>query len=105
MIARTRAIDRLRARQARPDTTGDVLLDRMPGQTEAPSDTLIASEQYARIREGLVALPAEQRTALELAYFEGLSQSEIAERLAAPLGTIKTRIRTALTTLRRSLRP
>jgi RNA polymerase sigma-70 factor, ECF subfamily len=105
MIARTRAIDRLRARQSRPDTTGDVLLDRMPGQSEAPADALIANEQYARIRQGLGELPVEQRTALELAYFEGLSQSEIAERLAAPLGTIKTRIRTALTTLRRSLRP
>jgi RNA polymerase sigma-70 factor (ECF subfamily) len=105
MIARTRAIDRLRARLARPDTTGDVLLDRMPGHSEAQSDTLIAREQYERIRQGLGALPAEQRTALELAYFEGLSQSEIAERLAAPLGTIKTRIRTALTTLRRSLHP
>jgi RNA polymerase sigma-70 factor (ECF subfamily) len=105
MITRTRAIDRLRARQSRPDTTGDILLDRIPGQAEAPQDALIASEQYARIRQGLGQLPAEQRTALELAYFEGLSQSEIAERLAAPLGTIKTRIRTALTTLRRSLRP
>jgi RNA polymerase sigma-70 factor (ECF subfamily) len=105
MIARTRAIDRLRARQSRPDTTGNVLLDRMPGQSEAPADALIANEQYARIRQGLGELPVEQRTALELAYFEGLSQSEIAERLAAPLGTIKTRIRTALTTLRRSLRP
>jgi RNA polymerase sigma-70 factor (ECF subfamily) len=105
MMARTRAIDRLRARQSRPDTIGDVLLDRMPGQSEAPADALIAGEQYARIRQGLGELPAEQRTALELAYFEGLSQSEIAERLAAPLGTIKTRIRTALTTLRRSLRP
>lgn len=105
MIARTRSIDRLRARQSRPDTTGDIVLDRMPGHTEPPSDALIASEQYARVRQGLVALPAEQRTALELAYFEGLSQSEIADRLAAPLGTIKTRIRTALTTLRRSLRP
>jgi RNA polymerase sigma-70 factor, ECF subfamily len=105
MIARTRAIDRLRARQARPDTTGDVVLDRMPGHSEAASDALIASEQYERIRQGLFALPVEQRTALELAYFEGLSQSEIAERLAAPLGTIKTRIRTALTTLRRSLHP
>jgi RNA polymerase sigma-70 factor, ECF subfamily len=105
MIARTRAIDRLRARQARPDTTGDVVLDRMPGHSEAVSDALIASEQYERIRQGLFALPVEQRTALELAYFEGLSQSEIAERLAAPLGTIKTRIRTALTTLRRSLHP
>jgi RNA polymerase sigma-70 factor (ECF subfamily) len=105
MIARTRAIDRLRARQARPDTTADVLLETMPGNTPAPSDQAIANEQYALIRQGLVALPVEQRTALELAYFEGLSQSEIAERLAAPLGTIKTRIRTALTTLRRSLRP
>jgi RNA polymerase sigma-70 factor (ECF subfamily) len=105
MMARTRAIDRLRARQARPDTTGDVVLDQMPGHVQAPPDALIAGEQFARIREGLFALPAEQRTALELAYFEGLSQSEIAERLAAPLGTIKTRIRTALGTLRRSLRP
>jgi len=105
MIARTRAIDRLRARHSRPDTTGDVLLETMPGNTQAPSDQAIANEQYALIRQGLVALPVEQRTALELAYFEGLSQSEIAERLAAPLGTIKTRIRTALTTLRRSLRP
>jgi RNA polymerase sigma-70 factor (ECF subfamily) len=105
MIARARAIDRLRARQSRPDTTGAVLLDRIAGHAEAPSDTLLASEQHARVREGLVTLPAEQRTALELAYFEGLSQSEIAERLAAPLGTIKTRIRTALATLRRSLRP
>ena len=105
MIARTRSIDRLRAKQSRPDTTGDVLLETMPANTVAPSDQAIANEQYARIREGLGTLPAEQRTALELAYFEGLSQSEIAERLAAPLGTIKTRIRTALTTLRRSLRP
>ena len=64
MMARTRAIDRLRARQSRPDTTGDVLLDRMPGGTETPSETLLLSEQFARIRQGLVALPAEQRTAL-----------------------------------------
>jgi RNA polymerase sigma-70 factor (ECF subfamily) len=105
MIARTRAIDRLRARQSRPDTTGDALLDRMPGHTAPASDMLIANEQFARVRQSLITLPAEQRTALELAYFEGLSQSEIAERLAAPLGTIKTRIRTALTTLRRSLQP
>ena len=52
MIARTRAIDRLRARQARPDTTGDVLLETMPGNTVAPSDQAIANEQYARIRRG-----------------------------------------------------
>ncbi len=104
MMARTRSIDRLRARRARPDTAGDVVLDAMPAAADLPSDRLIASEQHARVRQGLIALPAEQRVALELAYFEGLSQSEIAERLAAPLGTIKTRIRTALATLRRSLR-
>ena len=73
MIARTRAIDRLRAKQARPDTTADILLETMPGNTVAPSDQVIANEQYALIRQGLVALPVEQRTALELAYFEGLS--------------------------------
>ena len=105
MMARSRAIDRLRARQVRPDTVGNVVLETMPGNTPPPSEQVLLSEQVAQIREGLVALPAEQRTALELAYFEGLSQSEIAERLAAPLGTIKTRIRTALATLRRSLRP
>ena len=105
MMARTRAIDRLRAKRARPDTAGEALLDAFPGSGESPSVQLIVSEQVSRIRQSLTALPADQRTALELAYFEGLSQSEIAERLAAPLGTIKTRIRTALTTLRRSLRP
>ena len=105
MIARTRAIDRLRAKRARPDTTAEAPLDAMPSSAESPSVQLLVSEQVARIRQSLTALPAEQRDALELAYFEGLSQSEIAERLAAPLGTIKTRIRTALTTLRRSLRP
>jgi RNA polymerase sigma-70 factor (ECF subfamily) len=104
MIARTRAIDRLRAKRARPDTTADAALDAMPSSIESPSVQLLVNEQVARVRQTLTTLPAEQRFALELAYFEGLSQSEIAERLAAPLGTIKTRIRTALTTLRRSLR-
>jgi len=53
----------------------------------------------------MTALPPEQKVALELAYFEGLTQSEIAERLQIPLGTAKTRIRAALASLRRSVRP
>jgi RNA polymerase sigma-70 factor, ECF subfamily len=56
------------------------------------------------VREAMMTLPVEQRAALELAYFEGLTQTEIAERTQTPLGTVKTRIRTALTSLRRSVR-
>jgi RNA polymerase sigma-70 factor, ECF subfamily len=104
MIARTRAIDRLRARRSRGGPPSDLPLDEIPGVAAAVSDQLIADEQAARVRAAVTTLPVEQRLALELAYFEGLSQSEIAARLSQPLGTVKTRIRTALSTLRRSLR-
>jgi RNA polymerase sigma-70 factor (ECF subfamily) len=55
------------------------------------------------VRAALVQLPEEQRALIDLAYFEGLSQSEIAERTGAPLGTVKTRMRTAMHTLRSAL--
>ena len=57
------------------------------------------------MREALAALSAPQREAIELAYFGGLSQSEIAERLQEPLGTIKTRVRLGMQKLREALRP
>jgi RNA polymerase sigma-70 factor (ECF subfamily) len=103
-ITRTRAIDKIRARQARPDLDPAALPDALPASGALPPDLLVAAEQAGRIRQALLALPATQRTALELAYFEGLTQSEIAARLSEPLGTIKTRIRTALSTLRARLR-
>jgi RNA polymerase sigma-70 factor (ECF subfamily) len=65
---------------------------------------MISAEQAGVVREALNNLPPPQRTALELAYYEGLTQTEIAARLSEPLGTVKTRMRTALETLRARLR-
>ena len=104
VMARTRAIDRLRARQSRPDTTSEGVPDTLRAPGLMPVEQVLSDEQAARVRSALVALPEPQRQALELAYYEGLTQSEIATRLAEPLGTIKTRIRTAMTTLRERLR-
>ena len=104
-IARTRAIDRLRARRARPDSAAASL--DMSTEPLAPSidpAVVIDAERDARrVRLALDTLPLVQRLALELAYFEGLTQSEIAERLEEPLGTVKTRIRLGLLKLRDAL--
>jgi RNA polymerase sigma-70 factor (ECF subfamily) len=94
-IARTRALDRLRRRAARREE-----------QAEPPpsSAALPACPAEAHlVRKALAGLSEDQRRALELAYYEGLTQSEIATRLGEPLGTIKTRIRTALIRLRETL--
>lgn len=104
MMARTRSIDRLRARQARPDTMAEPYADSLRAPGMLPSEQVLSDEQANRVRAALAALPAPQRHALELAYYEGLTQSEIAKHLTEPLGTVKTRIRTALTTLRERLR-
>jgi len=104
IMARTRAIDQLRARRARPDAAAVELPRTIASADPLPQDVAIAGEQGALVRRALSGLSAPQRTALELAYFEGLTQSEIAARLDEPLGTVKTRIRTALMTLRERLR-
>ncbi len=100
-LARSRAIDRLRAKRARP---GDVSTERVAGQlvdAGPPADSLVlSSEQVARVRAALDELPLLQRAAIELAYYEGLTHAEIADRLEQPLGTVKTRIRLAMVKLR-----
>jgi RNA polymerase sigma-70 factor (ECF subfamily) len=97
-MARTRALDRLRRRAARREEPGA----EMPGL--GPVETPRNEEAYA-VRTALDGLSADQRRALELAYYEGLTQSEIAARLGEPLGTVKTRIRTAMIRLREALAP
>jgi RNA polymerase sigma-70 factor (ECF subfamily) len=105
-MARTRAIDRLRARRARPDTgaaTPEETWQDLSAPVVDPGDMLAAARDAKRVRDALGELPLLQRLAIELAYFEGLTQSEIAERLEQPLGTIKTRIRMGLIKLRDAL--
>jgi RNA polymerase sigma-70 factor (ECF subfamily) len=100
-LARSRAIDRLRANRARPEQAAD---DRQAANVvdpRVPADVqLLSAEQVGQIRAALEALPALQRAAIELAYYEGLTHVEIAKRLEQPLGTVKTRIRLALGKLR-----
>ena len=95
-MARSRALDRLRRRSSRredPEQDGG-------SATHAPRN-----EEALAVRKALDGLPEDQRRALELAYYEGLTQSEIAEHLSQPLGTVKTRIRAAMIRLRDVLGP
>lgn len=105
MMARSRAIDRVRARQARPagDAAGDVTIARLADSAVGPEARVITGQAVERLKAALQDLPATMRAAIELAYYEGLTQSAIAERLGEPLGTVKTRVRTALQKLRSSL--
>lgn len=108
VTARTRAIDRLRARRARPQgpTADDGgRLAAIPDASPSVDVIVAAAQQASSVRQAMQHLPAEQRDALELAYFEGLSHSEIAERTGIPLGTIKTRIRSGLLRLREAMTP
>jgi len=103
-LARSRAIDRLRARRVRPegasnDAAAIPLIDASP----PIEHQLLSAEQVARVRAALDDLPLLQRVAIELAFFEGLSHVQIADRLEQPLGTVKTRIRLAMGKLRQML--
>ena len=100
-LTRNRAIDELRRdrrRLAREAPLPEPLIQALP-EPRALAD---AAERQA-VRDALAALPAEQRDALVLAFFQGLSHQEIATCLRTPLGTIKARIRRALQTLRQQL--
>ena len=97
VIARNRAIDSLRRRRPEADI-GEVIVSVAPDLV-AEADRSRAAQ---RVREVLGTMPAPQRYALEMAYFEGMSHSEIAGKTGEPLGTIKTRIRSGLMALRKA---
>ena len=104
MMARTRAIDRLRSRSSRPEIASEArVVEEVPDVTARQDLQLLSAEQVESLQDALNALPAAQRVALELAYYEGLTHAEIADRLSEPLGTVKTRIRQAVIKLRESL--
>ena len=97
VIARNRAIDMLRRRKP-SDPVEEVAL----ASSANVADEAERNATMQKVRQVIAALPEEQRKALELAYFEGLSHTEIASRTGDPLGTIKTRIRQALISLRKA---
>lgn len=103
-IARSRAIDRARARGARKRTMAEDLTDL--SRVHPPAEEIAELHQRRTlVRQAMETLSPDQRTALSLAYYEGLSHSQIATRLQEPLGTVKTRIRQAMSVLRRALGP
>ena len=106
VLTRSRAIDRLRVRRSEhvhPEDLG--VLEGVWDDSRNPEDSSVKSEQRSLVREALGTLSQEQRVVIELAYFGGLSQSEIAAKVGEPLGTVKTRARLGMIKLRNFLGP
>ena len=104
VATRSRSIDRLRTRKpaaARGSDDSDPFA-RLPASGDLEADSA-AREWEAHCRTAIGGLPSEQRDALDLAYFQGLTHQEISERTGSPLGTVKTRIRLGLMKLRESM--
>lgn len=105
MMTRARSIDRLRARTVRAAVGGshpdaeNAVADHAPD----PEAAAAMSQEARRVIKAMAELDPAQRTAVELAYYKGLTHTEIAETLGQPLGTVKTRVRTALMKLRDAL--
>ena len=106
VVTRSRAIDRLRSRKKLKAELSEDLLERLD-TFGAPNawDQLDSLERTDIVKRALLEIPVEQREALELAFYQGMSQAEIAAQLDEPVGTIKTRVRLGMKKLRESLAP
>jgi RNA polymerase sigma-70 factor (ECF subfamily) len=101
-IVRNRCFDKLRGSAARPQVSAEIEIAERPGTHDVPREvnqTLTAEA----VQDALSTLPPEQRETIELAYYGGLSQTEISERMGVPLGTVKGRVRMAMQKLRELL--
>jgi len=105
LLTRSRAIDRLRNRKVVERAHETANTENPAPHTSPEGDrNVLIQERRERIRQELARLPAEQREVLDLAFYGGLSQTEIADRTAIPLGTVKTRTLLAMKKLRNALR-
>ncbi len=104
-IAHNRTIDELRKRRRDRSRQNDDIEDHydLKSSDISPADAAVAQSEYAKILAVMEDLPVEQKTVVELSYFKGLTQTEIAEKTGQPLGTVKTRMRLALKKLRKAL--
>ena len=104
ILCRNRCIDKLRAKEKRARRSGsiseDVLQNVASHESEDPLKIVHYNEMQRIVASALEQLPEEQRLLIEMAYFRGLSQSEIAQELHIPLGTVKTRVRLGMQKLR-----
>ena len=105
LVARSRAIDRLRTRKV-VERTHETAHQEAPPEHASPEgvETVFVRERRERVRGEMEKLPPEQKQVLEMAFYEGLSQSEIAAKADLPLGTVKTRTLLAMKKLRGALR-
>jgi RNA polymerase sigma-70 factor, ECF subfamily len=104
-IAHNRTIDELRKRRRDRSRENDDIEDHydLKSSDISPADAAVASSEFAKVKAAMEKLPEEQKSVVELSYFKGLTQTEIATKTGQPLGTVKTRMRLALKKLRVAL--
>lgn len=103
ILTRSRAIDRIRSRSTALSNLERLKTDYNSDTSQSPFDHVFQTEQSQEVKTALAQLSESEQQLLQMAYYEGLSQSEIAERLNVPLGTVKTRTRRSLLKLRQIL--